>query len=102
MAVKDKTDGRSDRSTPGEPIPTPQESIKVQGEALASKVKSLMHEANVHRIVVQNDSGHTVMEIPVTAGVIVAVTLPVLIAVGAIAALANDWTIQVHRDPTGR
>ncbi len=97
MATKDKTNGKADRST--ESVPLVSESIKVQGEALAAKVKSLMHEGNVHRIVVQNDHGHTVMEIPVTAGVIVAVALPVLIAVGAIAALANDWTIQVHRDP---
>ncbi len=99
MAISEKTNGKSGRPAPEESITPAHESIKVQGEALASKVKNLMHEANVHRIVVQNDRGHTVMEIPVTAGVVVAVTLPVLIAVGAIAALANDWTIQVHRDP---
>jgi Domain of unknown function (DUF4342) len=75
----------------------PQETMKIQGQALAEKVKELLHEGSVRRIVVKNDQGHTVMEIPVTAGVIAAVALPVVTAVGALAALANDWTIEVHR-----
>lgn len=74
-----------------------QETIKVQGGALAAKVKELIHEGNIRRIVVNNEEGHTIMEIPVTAGVIAAIAIPVLTAVGAIAALANDWTIEVER-----
>jgi len=66
-------------------------------EALAAKVKELLHEGNVRRIVVKNLQGHTVMEIPVSAGVIAAVALPIVTAVGALAALANDWKIEVHR-----
>ncbi|MET3808320.1 hypothetical protein ABIB25_005349 [Nakamurella sp. UYEF19] len=76
---------------------TPQDSVKVQGHALAAKVKELLHEGNVRRIVVKNDEGHTVMEIPVTAGIVAAVALPIVTAVGALAALANDWRIEVHR-----
>jgi hypothetical protein len=80
-----------------EPGVEPEETTKVRGELLAAKVKELLHEGNVRRIVVKNDEGHTVMEIPVTAGVIAVVALPIVTAVGAIAALANDWTIEVHR-----
>lgn len=74
-----------------------QETLHLQGAALAGKVKELLHEGNVRRLVVKNDEGHTVMEIPVTAGVIAAIALPVVTAVGALAAFANDWKIEVHR-----
>lgn len=79
------------------PRTSTQESFKIQGGALAAKVRELLHEGNVRRVVVKNDQGHTVMEIPVTAGVIAAVALPIVTAVGALAALANDWTIEVER-----
>ena len=74
------------------------ETVRVQGKVLAARVKELMHEGNVRRIVIKNNQDHTVMEIPLTAGVIAAVALPVVTAVGAIAALANDWKIEVHRN----
>ncbi|MDQ2756664.1 MAG: DUF4342 domain-containing protein [Actinomycetota bacterium] len=66
---------------------------------MAAKVKELMHEGNVRRITVKNREGRTIMEIPVTAGVVVAVVAPVLTAVGALAAMASDWEIEVHRTP---
>jgi hypothetical protein len=72
--------------------------VRLKGQAFVDKVKELIHEGNVRRIVIKNDAGHTVMEIPVTAGVIAAVVAPVVTAVGAIAALAKEWTIEVeHR-----
>ena len=91
-------DDHAEHSTeaPG-PRTGPVESMKVQGKELATKVKELIHEGSVRRIVVKNAEGHTVMEIPVTAGVIAAVALPIVTAVGALAALANDWKIEVHR-----
>jgi hypothetical protein len=73
------------------------ENMKIQGEALAAKVKDLLHEGNVRRIAVKNDAGNTIIEIPVTVGVIAAVVAPVLTAVAAIAALASNWEIEVHR-----
>lgn len=85
--------------------PSFRETTKVRGEALVTKVKDLIHEGNVRRIIVKNDEGHTVMEIPVTAGVIAAVAAPIVTAVGAIAALANDWKIEVDRkepEPTDK
>jgi hypothetical protein len=73
--------------------------IRLRGQAFADKVKELIHEGNVRRIVIKNESDYTVMEIPVTAGVVAAVIAPVVTAVGAIAALANEWSIEVeHRE----
>lgn len=81
------------------------ESIKVRGEALAATVKGVIHEGNVRRITVKNDEGQTVIEIPVTAGVVAAIVAPVLVAVAALAALASHWEIEIHRigdqSPTG-
>lgn len=73
------------------------EAVRLRGQAFVDKVKELIHEGNVRRIVIKNDQGHTVMEIPVTAGVVAAVVAPVLAAIGAIAALANEWSIEVER-----
>ena len=103
MAVPDSTtpDGPARTATAA----SASETLKVQGDVLAAKVKELLHEGNVQRITVKNDKGHTVMEIPVTAGVLVAVAAPVLTAVAAVAALAGNWQIEVHRapdDPAGR
>lgn len=73
--------------------------VRLKGQAFVDKVKELIHEGNVRRIVIKNDAGHIVMEIPVTAGVVAAVVAPVVTAVGAIAALAKEWSIEVeHRE----
>ena len=73
------------------------ETARVRGEALAEKVRSLLHEGNVRRITLRNDEGHAVIEIPVTAGVVAAVVAPALVAVAAIAALASHWDIEIDR-----
>jgi cation transporter-like permease len=77
--------------------PTRRETTRVRGEALVAQVKSLLHEGTVRRLIVKNDDGHTVMEIPVVAGVLAAVVAPFLTAVGAVAALSNNWKIEVER-----
>ncbi|MEV4058031.1 DUF4342 domain-containing protein [Amycolatopsis sp. NPDC049688] len=66
-----------------------------RGQELVARVKELIHQGNVRRIRVKNDEGHTVLEIPVTAGVVAAIAAPVVTAIGAIAALAKEWTIEV-------
>jgi len=71
--------------------------FKVKGEDLLKKIKELIHEGNVRRIIIKNDEGKTFIEIPVTFGVIGAVLLPVFAAVGAIAALASNFTIEIIR-----
>ena len=73
------------------------EEIKTTGEQLLAKVKELVREGNVRRIIVKNEEGKTLVEIPLTLGVVGALLLPVAAAVGAIAALVTDCTIVVER-----
>ncbi|WP_372666695.1 DUF4342 domain-containing protein [Amycolatopsis kentuckyensis] len=79
--------------------PTTQRAERFRGQALVARVKELIHQGNVRRIRVKNDEGHTVLEIPVTAGVVAVIAAPVVTAVGAIAALAKEWTIEVDHLP---
>jgi len=65
--------------------------FRVRGEQLLKKIKELIHEGNIRRIVIKNEDDKTIMEIPLTFGVIGAVIAPILAAVGAIAALAADY-----------
>jgi Domain of unknown function (DUF4342) len=73
------------------------ESIKIESENVVEKLKQLIHEGNVRRVVIQHQ-GRTVAEFPLTAGVVGAVLAPVLAAIGAIVALLKDCTIQVERE----
>jgi hypothetical protein len=75
------------------------EEIKVFGNELADKVKSLIHEGNVRRIIIKNEQGHTFVEIPVTVAAVGIVFAPVLAAVGALAAMAAKFTVVVERSP---
>lgn len=76
------------------------EEFHVSGEAVISKVKELVHEGNVRRIIIKNEEGKTYVEIPLTIGVIGAVLLPVWAAIGAIAALVANLIIVVEREDT--
>ena len=73
------------------------EEIKTTGEQLLAKVKELVREGNVRRLIVKNEEGKTLIEIPLTLGVVGALLLPVAAALGAIAALVTDCTIVVER-----
>ena len=73
------------------------EKYKVAGERLLSKVKELLQEGNVRRITIKNDEDKTLIEIPLTLGVVGAAIFPVWAAVGAIAALVTDCSIEVER-----
>ena len=72
------------------------QTLKAESENVIEKLRQLIHEGNVRRIVIQH-GGRTIAEFPVTAGVVGAVLAPVLAAVGAIIALLKDCTIQVER-----
>lgn len=74
------------------------EEIKITADKLVETIKTLIHEGNVRHIVIKNEQGQTVIEIPVSVGVIGALMLPVFAAVGAIAVYAADYTIVVTRD----
>jgi hypothetical protein len=72
------------------------ETIKVEGHQLVNKVKDLIEEGNVRRIVIKHGDD-TIAEFPLTIGVVAAVFAPILAAVGAIAALVKDCKIEVER-----
>ena len=65
--------------------------------AVVDKIKELLHESNVRRIIIKNDDGKTLIEIPLTLGVAGALFLPVWAAIGAIAALAANLTIVIEK-----
>jgi hypothetical protein len=74
------------------------EEHKVSGKDLLNRVKELVHQGNIRRITIKNGAGKNVLVIPLTIGVVGAVLLPVWAAVGAIAALASDYTLVVEKD----
>lgn len=73
------------------------EEFKVRGEELVEKVKQLIHEGNVRRLIIKDENGKVYLEIPVTFGVIGALIAPMLAAVGAIAAMVAHFEIEVIR-----
>lgn len=73
------------------------ETIKVEGGQVVDKVKEIIHQGNVRRIVVRQD-GRSVAEFPLTVGVVGAVVAPVLAAIGALAALLTSCSIEVERE----
>ncbi len=95
MSERDKNTETGDGQT------TATEEFKVSGEAVITKVKEVVREGNVRRITIKNDEGRTLIEIPLTIGVIGTVLLPVWAAIGAIAALAANLTIAVERREPG-
>jgi len=73
------------------------EEFRVNGEELLSRIKKLVHEGNIRRIIIKNKDGKTVMEIPMTFGVVGALIAPQLAAIGAIAALLTEATVVVEK-----
>jgi len=73
------------------------ETFTVHGEDLLKKVKELIHEGNIRRIIIKTKDGTSIVELPLTLGVVGAVISPVLAAVGAIAALVSECAITVER-----
>jgi hypothetical protein len=77
---------------------THKEEFKVTGDQLLAKVRALIEEGNVRRIIIKNKDGKSLVELPLTLGVVGAVLAPVLAAVGAIAALVTECSIMVERE----
>ncbi len=77
---------------------TTTEEFKINGDDLLAKVKQLINEGNVRRIIIKNKEGKSLVELPLTIGVVGAVLAPALAAVGAIAALVTECTIVVERE----
>ena len=73
------------------------EEFSVSSDDLVKKVKDLLHEGNVTRIIVRDEQGRVFLEVPVTAGLIGVILAPWLAALGAVAALVTECTISVER-----
>ena len=73
------------------------EEIRVKGDDLLAKVKELVHRGNIRRLTIKDDDGEVLFQIPLTIGVVGALLLPHLAAIGAIAALVTDCTIVVEK-----
>ncbi len=77
------------------------EEFKISGDVLVAKIKELIHQGNIRRIIIKNEEGNTLIEIPMTVGVIGGVIsaafFPVLAAVGVIGAMVAHLTIVIER-----
>ncbi len=73
------------------------EEIKVSGQQLVETVKKLVHEANIRKITIKNEKGEILFELPMTATAVGVILLPVLAALGAVAALVTNCTIEVEK-----
>jgi len=73
------------------------EEFRVTGEELLGKIKNLIKEGNIRKIIIKDKNGKTVFEIPLTFGVVGALIAPQLAAIGAIAALLSEATVVVEK-----
>jgi hypothetical protein len=74
-----------------------QESFKVSGDELLSKIKEIFKEGKARKVIIKNENGVTIKEFSLKTGAIGAVLAPKLAAIGAIAAIAKNWTIIVEK-----
>ena len=74
------------------------EEFEVSGDKVVETVKRLVHEGNIRRITIKGEDGKSLIEIPMTFGVVGAVLLPVWAAIGALAALVAKCTIVVEKN----
>ena len=76
---------------------TTTEQYHLTGEEVIAKIKQIVHEGNVRRVLIKSAEGHTIVEFPLTVGVVGAALIPMWAAVGAIVALVADCTIEVEK-----
>jgi hypothetical protein len=73
------------------------EEFHVDGDALVAKIRELVHQGNIRRMSIKNEEGKTLIDLPLTLGVVGAILAPQLAAIGAIAALVTRCTLVVER-----
>jgi len=73
------------------------EEFRVSGEELLAKIKEILHEGNIRRVIIKDKEGRTLIEVPLTLGVVGAILVPVWAAIGAIAALVTEATVVVEK-----
>lgn len=74
------------------------EEFKIKGDELLGRVRELIREGNVRRLTIQSSDGKTMLEVPLTIGVVGALVAPVAAALGAVAALVTECTVTVTRE----
>jgi len=77
-----------------------QEEFKVNGDDLLKRIKQLVNEGNIRKIIIKNDKGVSLIEIPLTLGVVGALLIPVWAAIGAIAAMVTNCTVIIEKRNT--
>lgn len=93
MAATKKTSTKSEPSSNKKT-----EEFSVKGERLLEKVKEVVREGNVRKIIIKGKNGKSIAEFPLTVGVVGALLLPMFAAIGAIAALVTECSIVVERE----
>jgi hypothetical protein len=73
------------------------EEFQVSGDMLVAKIKEVVHEGNIRHVAIKNEDGRTLVDIPLTLGVVGTLLAPQLAAIGAIAALVTRCTIAVEK-----
>ena len=81
--------------TPHEKVRT--EEFHVNGDKLVARIKELLHEGNIRKLIIKDKEGKVLMEIPMTFGVMGVLLAPQLAAIGAIAALVSEATLVVEK-----
>ena len=74
------------------------EEFRVNGDELLARIKELIRQGNIRRVIIKDRDGKVLMEFPLTFGVVGAALAPTLAAVGAIAALVMDATVVVEKN----
>ena len=73
------------------------EEFEVNGEELLAKIKELAHQGNIRRVIIRNEEGRNLIDVPLTFGIVGALLVPQLAAIGAIAALLSHGSILVEK-----
>jgi hypothetical protein len=97
MSDEQKTPQGEAQSTPEAEQATRTQEFSVTGEQVVDFIKKALHEGNIRRIVLKDESGKALLEIPVTIGVVGVILLPVWAAIGAAAALVAKMTIVIEK-----
>ena len=74
------------------------EEFRVNGDEILAKIKELIQEGNIRRVLIKNEDGKTLIDIPLTVGVVGTLIAPQLAAIGAIASLVTNGTIVIERE----
>ena len=94
--MDDDTAG-TERQIEGDAGGKAREEHRVSGDKVIGKIKELIHQGNVRRIIIKNEEGRSLIEVPLSVGVVGAVLAPMWAAIGAVAALVTSCSIEVER-----